>query len=354
MKKNNPQEAEIRHKCFSTLFPKAPDYQWKQIQEGLFSATNNSWQDLTSLAKTVRTKLEETIPWTSYTTTKLLSNNAKDTFKALLQLRDGLQIETVLMANSRNQWTICVSSQVGCAMGCRFCATGTMGLLRNLSEDEIIDQYRFWLYFLANKPTLPQRISNIVMMGMGEPLANYETVKKALHIWLENTDIGPTHITVSTVGVLPFLDQLLNDSEWPNVRLAISLHSANTVIRKNIIPTSHPDFLNRLASWTNKYLQKNQSRRQHLTFEYTLLKGVNDSQENAVELAKWARKLGKIKINLIPWNYVNAAGFEGTDRENADRFLKTIKDHDIPVTMRKTMGDDIAAACGQLATTAKE
>ena len=160
----------------------------------------------------------------------MLRSARGDTHQPWLTLADGQKVETVLMENKRGDWTICVSSQLGCAMGCTFCATGKMGLTRNMTADEITDQYRFWQHFIATPRSGAyqedfkgdQRISNVVFMGMGEPLANYENVKKSIHTWLKNTDLGPTHITVSTVGILPVLEEILTDPDWPDARLAIS------------------------------------------------------------------------------------------------------------------------------------
>jgi len=242
-----------------------------------------------------------------------------------------------------------VSSQIGCSMRCSFCATGAMGLKRSLTSDEIVDQYRFWKYFLAQRPSLPQRISNIVFMGMGEPLANYDVIKQTIHTWFKYTDLGPTKITVSTVGILPRLEKLLEDPDWPSVRIAISLHSANEVKRKEIVPTSVPDFLTRLAKWTHDYDKRYGNRRHWITFEFILINGVNDSDEHAEELARYVKKTAARKINIIPYNPVKGKVFERSQEKNIDHFKSVLRSHGIDVTQRKTMGDDIAAACGQLA-----
>lgn len=271
----------------------------------------------------------------------------KDTFKALLEVEGKNQIETVLMQNRRGSWTICVSSQVGCAMRCTFCATGKMGLTRNLLTDEIIDQYRFWIQFLEKRPELPQRISNIVFMGMGEPLANYENVKETLGVILKETDIGRTRITVSTVGVLPRLEQILNDPDWPHVRLAVSLHSADPKTRKDIVPTSYDDFLPKLTDWAQRYLLKFGNRRHHLTFEYVMLRGVNDTPHHAKLLSSLINKIGNVRVNLIPYNFTGGE-FQTSTSQGVKDFFAYLENHNVTVTTRRTMGDDIAAACGQL------
>ncbi len=339
-----------RREQFETLFPHEPAFRWKQIEQGLFSSAQ-SWSEITSLSKIMREKLIN-IPWMSVAPQTVQVSKNGDTHKALLNVEGGKQIETVLMKNNRNAWTICVSSQVGCAMRCGFCATGKMGLTRSLLADEIIDQYRFWQQYLQNNPKLGSRISNIVFMGMGEPLANYEEVKKTLNTILTYTDIGRTRITVSTVGVLPRLEQILTDKEWPHVRLAVSLHSAIAETRKKIVPTSYDEFLPKLEVWAKNYLSVFGNRRHHLTFEYVMLKGVNDMPEQAKALATFVRRIGKIRINLIPYN-LTGMEFECSTPSAIQHFMSILQSSGCIVTTRRTMGDDIAAACGQLAVTEK-
>ena len=201
---------QTRHQQFQTLFPNEPTFRWNQIEEGLFSSANN-WNEITTIPSAIRESLSQ-IPWMSVELVQIQVSKNGDTHKALLKVEDDKDIETVLMKNPRGAWTICVSSQVGCAMRCGFCATGKMGLTRNLTTDEIVDQYRFWTDYLHSYNLQPNtsvfpRISNIVFMGMGEPLANYEEVKRSLNTLLTHTDLGKTRITVSSVGVLPRLEQ---------------------------------------------------------------------------------------------------------------------------------------------------
>lgn len=336
-----------RKERFKKLFPDEPQYRLEQVNQALFSDAKN-WDEVSALPSSLRLGLEKEIPWLSVEAKQLVWNSRQDTCKALLTANDGLIFETVLMKNKREQWTICVSSQVGCAMACTFCATGTMGLKRSLISDEIVDQYRFWKQYLREHPELPQRISNVVFMGMGEPTANYESVKEALHTWLKYTDLGLTRITVSTVGILPVLKKILEDPEWPSVRIAISLHSANQKRREEIVPTTVPHFLEKLKTWSHDYAKKLGNRRHHITYEYTLLNEVNDSEELAHELAKYIRGTASSKINVIPYNPVSGKSFHRSQQERTDRFKEVLRGYDLTVTQRKTMGDDIAAACGQL------
>lgn len=340
-------QIKTRYEQFHELFPKEPAFRWKQAEENFFKPGKNSWHDVSNLPKDMRATLEKEVPWISYTDSMIMESRRGDTYKALLTLADGQKVETVLMENMRDQWTICVSSQVGCAMGCTFCATGKMGLTRNLTADEITDQYRFWLYFLAEHPRLADRISNVVFMGMGEPLANYENVKKTIRTWLTYSDMGPTHITVSTVGVLPVMEQILTDPDWPDARIAISLHSADPVTRKEIVPSSYDQFLPKLKDWIQRYQKVYGNRRHHLTFEYVMLRNVNDTDHHAEELAKLVTELGQLKVNLIPYNFTDI-GLERSLDSQIDRFESILHSAGVEVMVRKTMGDDIAAACGQL------
>ncbi len=339
-----------RKDAITTLLGEIPRFRFDQIHKALFDVSLSSWDDVTTLSTDMRNKLTEAdIPWLSISLVKMFESNKEDTYKAVLRTTDKLNFESVLMANKRGQWTICVSSQIGCAMKCTFCATGTMGLTRSMHSDEIMDQYRFWNTFIKSKPDLPQRISNVVFMGMGEPLANYDNLKQTISTWLKYTDLGPTKIMVSTVGILTQMKRLLTDPEWPPVRLTLSLHSANQKRREEIVPTTQTDFLKKLAHWSHEYQTKLGNRNHHLTFEYVLISHVNDTPELALELAGYVAKTAVTKVNVIPYNPVEGKSFTRAEVERIDAFKQILRDYDINVTERKTMGDDIAAACGQLA-----
>lgn len=336
-----------REQQIAELFPTMPRYRLDQCAGALFQPTFQNWNDVSSLPATMRQELEKTVPWISVKEIILQESKNKDTFKALLEVEGGGKIETVLMKNHRDYWTVCVSSQIGCAMRCSFCSTGKMGLTRNLSADEIIDQYRYWIQFLLKHPELEQRISNIVFMGMGEPLANYEHVKEAINTILEFTEIGNTRITVSTVGVLPRLEQILKDRDWPHVRLAVSLHSADPATRRSIVPSSYDDFIPKLTDWARRYLEHFGNRRHHLTFEYVMLHNVNDTPHDAKLLANLVNSIGNVRVNLIPYNFTGGE-FKSSTEKTLNSFLAYLDAHQVAVTTRRTMGDDIDAACGQL------
>jgi 23S rRNA (adenine2503-C2)-methyltransferase len=349
---------QTRHTLFTSLFPSEKPFRWKQIETGLFdekalSAKVDNWSLLTALPAELRTELSQKVDWMSLTGKMVLKSKDGDTFKAALCLGDGFLIESVLMLNARDDFTICVSSQVGCAMNCAFCATGKMGLKRSLSEDEIVDQYRFWSSFVrAHK--LNGRISNIVFMGMGEPMANYENVKAAIVTLLAHTDVGPNHITVSTVGLIPALNSLLEDNSWPPVKIAISLHSAVQEIRKGIVPSTTETFIHDLKTWSISYLKKLGNRQHFLTFEYVMLNGINDGKDSARALARLAADLGRVKVNLIPWNFTAASlplgglQISSSPLTRLNAFKNLLEQAGVTVTIRKSMGEDIAAACGQL------
>lgn len=347
---------QTRQQLFQALFPEAPAFRWRQVMLTLFDSDRTGWEGVTTLPKDMRERLQSSVSWMSLREGIVLESRKGDTKKAVLECADGARIETVLMRNARGHWSVCVSSQVGCAMGCTFCATGSMGFTRNLTVDEIVDQLRFWHYHLAEKTRHAKTrsesepsslISNVVFMGMGEPLSNYESVREAIRTMLAYTSLGSTRITVSTVGLLPALRKLLRDPLWPSIRLAVSLHSADSDIRKRLMPSSFDTFLDDLAEWTKEYFSLNDERRRHLTFEYILLSGVNDSSEDAKKLIEFSRRVGKVKVNLIPYNKTSS-GHEGSREESAKKFLDQLKRVGITATIRKAMGDDIAAACGQL------
>lgn len=348
-----------RKDAFLLMFPREPAFRWRQIERAILDGSVLGWEGMTTLAKGMREELSKNVSWMSLRKVAVLKSRRGDTEKAVLECADGARIETVLMQNARGHWSVCVSSQVGCAMGCTFCATGSMGFGRNLTTDEIVDQFRFWQYHLAcnsevsvSEVGASSLISNVVFMGMGEPLANYESVRAAIRTLLENTSLGSTRITVSTVGLLPMMRTLLNDPLWLPVRLAVSLHSADPVTRKRLMPSSFDSFLDDLVVWTQDYFSLHDERRRHLTFEYILLDGVNDSSNDADRLIAFSQRVGKVKINLIPYNRTASKHRESAS-DNVDRFLTQLKRSGVVATVRKAMGDDIAAACGQLASNEK-
>ncbi len=342
-----PDMEESREKRIGTSLSNERAFRTKQAIEAIYSPRFRSWSEVSSLSKAVRERLEAEIPWNTLSNVAVLSSTRKDAWKALFETPDGNRIESVLMRNRRGQFTVCVSTQVGCAMKCVFCATGKPGLTRNLSCDEIVDQFRF-LRDMAADANLDGEITNIVFMGMGEPLANYVAVREALRIFTGPLGIGMTRITVSTAGLLSGLDRILSDPLWPPVRIAISLHAADEAVRKKIMPSTVPGFIDSLVAWSQKYAEAFPEKRRHLTLEYLLLSGVNDSTQDIRKLVDLARRFGRVRINLISYNTTDS-GFMGSDPDTVRRCKDTLEAAGIIVTIRKSQGGDIAAACGQLA-----
>lgn len=321
-----------------------PRYRTAQIREAWFHV--GSWEGVTTLSKEMRSELEKQFPWVSYSEARVLESPKDGTKKALLTLGDGNKIETVFMPNARGGRTVCVSSQVGCAMACTFCATGTMGLMRNLTADEIIDQVRFWTF------TEKEPVTNIVYMGMGEPMANVSAVMHSARVFVDDMEIGPTRITISTVGVPAGLRKLATDETLPPVRVALSLHAGTDETRARLVPTHQGRSMKELADWVQAYLDKKGNRRHHVTLEYVMLLNQNDTPEEARGVVKWFGRFGAtVKLNLIPWNHTNA-DMQSSSQEHLEAFAAITKAAGIPTTIRYSKGLDIDAACGQLAVKA--
>ena len=261
------------------------------------------------------------------------------TEKFLLRLADGKHIESVFIPDTPAM-TFCISTQVGCAMACAFCLTGKMGLVRNLTAGEIAGQVRV----LANALDMRDRKFNIVLMGMGEPLHNYDETMRALRILADESgfDMSARRITLSTVGLPPALARLASEAVMPN--LAISLHAPTDLQRGELVPINKKYGV---AEIINACRQFPLNRRSRITFEYVLLAGVNDSPQDAKRLAKLVAGL-KSKVNVIPLNAAAGIPFERPSDEAIDRFAKIVADHGVTVSVRKSRGRDIRAACGQL------
>ena len=262
------------------------------------------------------------------------------TRKWLLKVDERNAVEAVFIPET-NRGTLCVSSQAGCVLDCAFCSTGKQGFNRNLSTAEIVGQ--LWL---ANRLLGGERpVSNVVMMGMGEPLLNLDNVIPALRIMLDDNAYGLSRrrVTVSTSGVIPGMDQLRD--ECP-VALAVSLHAPNDALRDQLVPVNKKYPLKDLIAACNRYLEK--APRDFITMEYVMLDGVNDADEHAKELVQLAKRV-RCKFNLIPFNPFPASEFGRSSAERIRRFAGILQRADLTVTTRKTRGDDIAAACGQLA-----
>ena len=262
------------------------------------------------------------------------------TQKFLFELNDGALVESVLMVFDYG-YSACLSSQVGCNMGCKFCASGLLKKQRDLTTGEIVSQA---LMIQKTLDTMDGRLGNIVMMGTGEPFDNYDNVMKAMSIINSphGLQIGSRHISISTCGVVPMIKRFSKENLQYN--LAISLHAPNNELRDTLMPINHAYKLEELFAALKEYSALNNRR---LTFEYLLLKGVNDSKKEADEIKELLKGL-KAYINLIPYNNVKEKDFETSSEENALKFYDMLKKNGVAVTLRQKKGDDIDAACGQL------
>lgn len=309
---------------------------------------------MTDLAKALREKLAGQAEIKGLT---VLSQNLSSdgTIKWLFDVGDGNAVEAVFIPED-DRGTLCVSSQAGCAVGCRFCSTGHQGFSRNLTTAEIVGQLWFAEHFLRQHLNRSDRIiSNVVMMGMGEPLQNYDQLLPALRVMLDDHAYGLSRrrLTVSTSGVVPMMDRLAQDCP---VALAVSLHAPQDALRDNLVPLNRKYPLAELLAACKRYLAH--APRDFITFEYCMLDGVNDQPEHARQLVDLlsVHADGKAwcKLNLIPFNPFAASGLLRSPPERVAAFSKILSDAGIVTTVRKTRGDDIAAACGQLAGDVKD
>lgn len=321
-----------------------PAYRGKQVADWIYAKRVNAFGGMSNLPAALRRTLAEEFVFDRLEPIRVLGSE-DTTRKYLFRLADGALIESVLIPASpalygeaSDRRTLCISTQVGCAYGCKFCASGLDGWSRNLGAGEIVDQ------ILRVEEHSGERISNIVFMGMGEPLANFANLMKAITIinapW--GIGLGARHITISTSGLAPQI-KLLADQPL-QLRLAISLHGATDEVRDKIMPVNRKYPLAVLLEACAYYTQR---KKQWLTFEYILIDGVNDSVEDAAALVRVARKV-KAKVNCIPYNIVEGLEWERPSGARQDAFMAVLEAARIPATIRREKGHDIAAACGQL------
>ncbi len=312
----------------------------------------SQFEDMSDLAKSLREKLKGEACVTSM---PVVSQHisADGTIKWLFDVGGGNAVETVFIPEE-DRGTLCVSSQVGCAVGCRFCSTGHQGFSRNLTSGEIIAQLWFAEHFLRKHLQCDQRvISNVVMMGMGEPLQNYNALIPALKVMLDDHGYGLSRrrVTVSTSGIVPMMDRLARDAP---VALAVSLHAPNDTLRDQLVPLNLKYPLAQLVAACHRYLAY--APRDFITFEYCMLDGVNDSDACAIQLAQRvkAHPGAWCKFNLIPFNPFPSSGLLCSKPDRVQAFARILNEAGIITTIRKTRGDDIDAACGQLAGDVKD
>lgn len=319
-----------------------PAYRINQLFEAIYQKGLIDYEQIKVLPNDLRQEMSKNIPILSITPLKIQSSRDGKTEKVLFELQSKDRIEAVLMRFRDGRNSICISCQAGCSMGCVFCATGKLKLTHNLNAEEITDQV---LYFLAKLKAEQEMVTNIVFMGMGEPFNNYLEVMEAIKIFTstEYFNFSARRITVSTCGLVDGIKKI-SDEGIP-VNLAISLHAPNQELRAKIMPIAKAFTLSALLQSIDEYIQKTHRR---VSFEYILLKGINDSDKDAIQLSKICNNK-MIHVNLIPYNHIGLEGISGSDKKTVISFKNVLQKNGVNATVRITMGEDISAACGQLA-----
>jgi 23S rRNA (adenine2503-C2)-methyltransferase len=317
-------------------------YRADQVMLWIYRRGKDGFGEMSNLSKDLRARLADHFV---IRPPELVAEqtSADGTRKWVLKLDGGNAVETVFIPEA-DRGTLCISSQVGCAMDCSFCSTGKQGLNRNMTTAEIVAQVWFAARALGSDFQNERVISNIVFMGMGEPLANYNAVLPAIRILLDDFGFGLSkrRVTVSTSGLVPFIDRLRDDAD---TALAVSLHAPNDELRNELVPINRKYPLEELMAACRRYVDKD--RKMHIVYEYVMLDGVNDSPALAKQLAKLLAGM-PAKVNLIPFNPFPNTDYQRSTPEKIAAFKKILMDKDILTTVRKTRGDDIDAACGQL------
>jgi 23S rRNA (adenine2503-C2)-methyltransferase len=326
-----------------------PKYKSQQIFQAYFKNLIVDWNNMTNISKNDRLLLDDQFHLTSLTIKEVL--NGKDTIKFLMETKDyNKKIETVLLKHKDGRNTLCVSSQIGCAMRCSFCATGTMGFHRNLTSEQIYDQVILVANHLKKDD---QKITNIVFMGMGEPMLNFEDVKSAI-IMLHKSNgfnLGWRHFTISTCGIIPgILSQI---KELPQVNLAISLHAPNNDLRSQLMPVNKKYPIQDLMTACDTFVKETRRR---IFFEYIMLKDINDKDEHAQELSRIIKKNPLYHVNLIRYHNTGfidphtGSEFQSSNNQSINNFIKILERNRVSVSLRHSFGTEIKAACGQLVT----
>lgn len=315
---------------------KEPAFRGKQVIGWLYKGID-SFDDMKNIPKALTEKLKDKFSLSLPKIVKVYESKIDNTKKLLLALEDGNLIESVLMKYKHGN-SICVSTQVGCRMGCKFCASTVDGMKRNLTPGEIISQ------ILVGEKILNERISNVVLMGSGEPFDNYDNVNKFIDLVTADygLNIGQRHITISTCGIVPKIYEFADKNT--QVTLAISLHAFSDEKRKQIMPIANKYSIKEILDACNYYIEKTKRR---VTFEYSLVKNVNDSKEDSKSLAKLLKGM-LCHVNLIPVNEIKENSFRKSSDKTIEDFKEILKSYGIEVTVRREMGSDINAACGQL------
>jgi len=327
-----------------------PEFRARQLWDWMYKRYAADFAEMSNLPKPLRERLQAEALVDPLTPVAEVVSLAKDTQKVLFQLHDGHTIEAVLMLYDKRR-TLCISSQAGCAMGCTFCATAQGGLARNLTAGEIVAQVLYFARYLASPTQLPvmdaerpTHVTNIVLMGMGEPLHNYKNVWTALHrLTAEDAfGLGARNITLSTVGLVPMIDRMAEEDL--QINLAVSLHAPNDELRSRLVPVNKGYDVDALLAAVQRYIAKTNRR---VTFEYALMAGINDRQEEAHELAQKLQPL-LCHVNVIPLNPIPDSPYQPTSDVDTQTFVQILRNHGVPATVRLRRGIEINAGCGQL------
>ncbi|NMB57198.1 23S rRNA (adenine(2503)-C(2))-methyltransferase RlmN [Candidatus Beckwithbacteria bacterium] len=320
-----------------------PNFRIKQFNQAFYHDLIENWEDFFTWPKDLREKLKQEIPFSTLEIARSLTSAKKDTMKILFKVkRLDKYIESVLMHFADGRNTLCISCMVGCPVGCKFCATGKLGFGGNLTSQEMIDQIMYFLRLLKKEN---QKLSNIVFMGMGEPLLNLDNVWETMQIIShpEKLAMSMRKITVSTSGYIPQFKELVERGY--RGRVAVSLHFPTQEMREKYMPVAKIYQLSNLVKALEEFVELTNKR---VSFEYVMIKDLNDRQEDARALVKlFHTRL--IHFNLIPYNPIKGENFQRSSREQIEKFGEILQQNGIPYSVRLTMGDDIGAACGQLA-----
>lgn len=319
-----------------------PTYRARQLWHNAYKRLQNNPEEMTEIPRELQRRISETFTFTSLETLATARSNDGSTEKVLFSLSDNQLIEAVLMRYEQRR-TVCVSTQVGCAMGCIFCATGQMGLERNLTAGEIVEQVMYFARYLAKED---QRVTNLVIMGMGEPFNNYQATMQAIKRLNNPTGFkfGARRITISTIGIVPMIKRFAQENH--QVNLAVSLHGATNELRSELVPINQRYPLDELIPSCQEYVQQTGRR---ITFEWALIHEVNDGLDQAQTLVDLIQGLN-CHVNLIPLNPTQGYACRATSPERAKNFHDFLTNHGVPCTIRVRQGVDISAGCGQLAT----
>lgn len=325
---------------------KYPAYRTDQIIKAIIVDGRASYDDITTIAKDMRTDLSAHVPILPFTPSKVFISQDGRAMKALLRTQDDHLIETVLISPKPGEWSACISCQIGCAMACAFCATGQLGLKRNLTVDEITSQVLFWRQYLARE-NIAGTFTHIVYMGMGEPFMNWKNVKESIDLLVDPKIFGFAQrgISVSTSGIVPGINAFADTC--PQINLAISLHFADDAKRSQYMPVNTGYDLDALADGLHYYFTKNKRK---VFIEYIMLRDINDTAQDARQLAAYLRAIGQmhlLHVNLIRYNSIDQ-DFTPSQKDTVKKFQSILEKMGVACTIRKSMGDDIHGACGQL------